>query len=93
LYLLGWVQVLCSCQRITSWCLHLDCFLRQEPSDSGLLDLGGIGRTDLESPLHVLGDAALDTFGRNGSGRLNISGKRPRKRPAGLGIQVCFLIT
>lgn len=53
-------------------------------------DESGGGRGELESPLHMLGDAALNTFGRPGGGpaRLNVNGKRPRKRPAGLGIQV-----
>ncbi|KAF5833881.1 HB1, ASXL, restriction endonuclease HTH domain-containing protein [Dunaliella salina] len=62
----------------------------QDPHEEGMGDESGGGRGELESPLHMLGDAALNTFGRPGGGpaRLNVNGKRPRKRPAGLGIQV-----
>eukprot|EP00967_Tisochrysis_lutea_P064927 scaffold84253_cov16-Tisochrysis_lutea.AAC.1 len=61
----------------------------QDLREEGMGDEGGGGRGELESPLHMLGDAALNTFGRPGGGpaRLNANGKRLRKRPAGLGIQ------
>lgn len=62
----------------------------QQSRPGQMLDLGHLPRSDpgLESPLHVLGDAALNTFGRSGPARVNTTGKRPRKKPTELGIQV-----